>query len=225
MDPLTHTLVGANLAATRLGKSSRFAVAALVIGANAPDLDAILYFTNHDDLALGFRRGWTHGVLALAVLPFIQTALLLLWDRLRPDPSQRASPRVLLLLSALATLTHPTLDWLNNYGMRWLMPFDGRWFYGDAVYIMDPLLWTILGAGWLATRRPTVLLFTGWAVVMALLARIAGGRSTDYLIVVAIVAGILLVALLWRLDDRWKHALATTALVVAMLYIGARIAI
>ena len=73
MDPLTHTLVGANLASTRLGEKTRLATAALVIGANIPDVDAILYFTNQQDLALGFRRGWTHGVLALFVLPFVLT--------------------------------------------------------------------------------------------------------------------------------------------------------
>ena len=33
MDPLTHTLVGANLASTRLGGKTRLAAAALVIGA------------------------------------------------------------------------------------------------------------------------------------------------------------------------------------------------
>jgi inner membrane protein len=45
-------------------------------------------------------------------------------------------------------LTHPALDWLNNYGLRWLMPFDGRWFYGDAVFIIDPWIW--LGFGGIA---------------------------------------------------------------------------
>src|SRR5688500_11317594 len=125
MDPLTHTLVGANLASTRLGEKTRLAAAALIIGANLPDVDAILYFTGHDDLALGFRRGWTHGVLALFVLPLILTALLLLYARLRPDPERHTSARWLLLLSAIGILTHPALDWLNNYGMRWLMPFRG----------------------------------------------------------------------------------------------------
>ena len=78
MDPLTHTLVGANLASTPLGRKTRFAAAALMVGANLPDVDAILYFTGHSDLALGFRRGWTHGVLALVVLPLVLTGVLLL---------------------------------------------------------------------------------------------------------------------------------------------------
>src|SRR5687767_6498536 len=162
MDPLTHTLVGANLAATRLGATTRLAGAALVIGANLPDVDAILYFTGHTDLALDFRRGWTHGVLALVVLPFLLTATLLLYDRLRPDLQRRADPRWLLALSALSIATHPALDWLNTYGMRWLMPFRGTWFYGDSVYIMDPWIWLILGVGWLAGRRASPALIILW---------------------------------------------------------------
>ena len=64
MDPLTHTLVGASLASTRLGNTTRFATVALVVGANLPDIDVLAYFAG-GDAALGFRRGWTHGVLAL----------------------------------------------------------------------------------------------------------------------------------------------------------------
>ncbi|HEX2059398.1 MAG TPA: metal-dependent hydrolase, partial [Thermoanaerobaculia bacterium] len=221
MDPLTHTLFGANLAATRLGEKSRLAVAALVVGANLPDVDSILYFTGHDDLALGFRRGWTHGVLALVVLPFVQTALLMLYDRFRPDPHRRVHAGWLLALSALAILTHPTLDWLNNYGMRWLMPFDGTWFYGDSVYIMDPWLWLILGVGWLANRRPTPWLIGGWIFFTGAILWVVGRRNAQYTLVVAVVAAILLLALLWRA----KRQFATAALVVAALYIGMRLTV
>ena len=66
MDPLTHTLVGASLAETRIGRVG-LGTATCVIGANLPDIDAATYFLD-GDLALGFRRGWTHGVLAMAVL-------------------------------------------------------------------------------------------------------------------------------------------------------------
>ena len=220
MDPLTHTLLGANLASTRLRDTTRLATVALVIGANLPDVDSILYFTGHDDLALGFRRGWTHGVLALAVLPFLQTALLLLYDRLRPHPERRAHAGWLLALSAGAILTHPFLDWLNNYGMRWLMPFRGTWFYGDSVYIMDPWLWLILGAGWLAPRTPSRLTVGIWAVCTALLAWVVAGRSMSYLPVVGAVALALLGALLWRPRVRWVTA---AALLLACAYIGARL--
>ena len=220
MDPLTHTLVGANLASTRLRERTRFATAALVVGANLPDVDSILYYTGHQDLALGFRRGWTHGVLALVVLPLLQTALLLVLDRLRPDPQRPANAKWLLILSAMAILTHPFLDWLNNYGMRWLMPFRGTWTYGDSVYIMDPWLWVILGCGWLAPRRPTKINVTVLIVVAALIVRVVWGRAPEYLLVVGIVIVILFAALLWRPASR---RLPATALLIATAYIVSRL--
>ena len=124
------------------------ATAALMIGANAPDIDVVANFAG-DYSALAHRRGWTHGVLAIAVLPFVVAGGLLLWDRRaqrrRRADIERARAGPLLALAALAVVTHPTLDWLNNYGMRWLMPFDDRWFYGDALFIVDPWIWLLLG--------------------------------------------------------------------------------
>jgi inner membrane protein len=156
MDNLCHTLVGAVLAETGLKRRTPLATAALVIGANLPDVDVLAYAWG-PDTALGFRRGWTHGVLALAVWPFLLTGILLAWDRLvrrrrHPDAGP-ADPKVLLLLSALALLTHPLLDWLNTYGLRWLMPFRDVWYYGDVLFIVDPWIWLALGTGWLWSRH------------------------------------------------------------------------
>ena len=44
-------------------------------------------------------------------------------------PPARVGP--LLLISYLGVLSHVLLDYLNNYGVRLLMPFSDRWFYGD----------------------------------------------------------------------------------------------
>ena len=147
MDPLAHTLMGASLAATRLKDSTPLAAPALILGANAPDIDAVMMFIDRD-LSLWFRRGWTHGVLAMVVLPVALTLLLLLLDRVvsrvrGKRPTARAGP--LLGLSTLAIVSHPLLDWLNTYGVRFLMPFDGTWFYGDALFIVDPWIWLLLG--------------------------------------------------------------------------------
>lgn len=227
MDPLTHTLLGANLAATRLGVTTRLAGAALTIGANLPDVDGVTYWLG-DDAALGFRRGWTHGVLALALLPLVQLGLLLLYDRLRPHPTLRASPRWLLGLSTLAIWSHPFLDWLNTYGVRWLLPFRPTWFYGDAVFIMDPWIWAALGIGWLAGRRPSWTLASTWAVATLLLARVVARRSAEHLPVVIAVAAVLLLALLWRWparEPRRARAIATAALTLVGIYVGVRIAL
>ena len=42
-------------------------------------------------------------------------------------------------------LGQPLLDWLNTYGVRFLMPFDGTWFYGEALFIIDPGVWLLAG--------------------------------------------------------------------------------
>ena len=62
-------------------------------------------------------------------------------------------------------LTHPALDWLNNYGMRWLMPFDGRWFYGDALFIIDPWVWLVLGGVLFLVYSQTRLSLVRWTVL------------------------------------------------------------
>jgi inner membrane protein len=154
MDNLCHSLVGAALAECGLRRRTRYATFALVIGANLPDVDVLSLF---GDDGLGFRRGITHGIPALVVWPFVLTGLVLFWHRLAPRaPRPAPVPKELLKISALAILTHPTLDWMNTYGMRWLMPFDGRWFSADALFIIDPWLYLMLGAAWIvgaADRR------------------------------------------------------------------------
>jgi len=153
MDNLCHTLVGAALAESGLRRRTPLATATLLIGANIPDVDGILYWLHRPVDALGFRRGWTHGILAVALWPFVLTSLVLAWDRWvrrRGHPERApAEPRALVLLSLLAVATHPLLDLLNTYGVRLLMPFSGHWFHGDTLFIADPWMWLVLGAGWL----------------------------------------------------------------------------
>ncbi len=164
MDNVTHTLVGAALGQAGLKRRTALGMATLMIGANLPDIDGVTYWTSAD--AIGIRRGWTHGILAIVVLPFLLTGLVLAWDRWvrrrrRHEstgvPPAPVRPRQLLLLAFVAVLTHPFLDWLNTYGVRWLMPFQDVWYHGDAWFIMDPWVWLLLGGGialsaWLARR-------------------------------------------------------------------------
>ena len=153
MDNVCHTLVGVACAKAGLEHRTRFSTATLIIAANLPDADVFVFLT--DAPSVSFRRGWTHGVLAQALLPLALTAVMLALGRLRPSKS---GPPLrgwwLLLLSYIGILSHVFLDFLNNYGVRLLAPFDWRWFYGDAVFIVDIWLWLVLGAGiWLARRQ------------------------------------------------------------------------
>jgi inner membrane protein len=148
MDPLSHTLTGAALGCTGLQERTRLARTTLIIGANLPDVDAVTYLVDGVD-SLAIRRGVTHGVMAMVVLPVLLALTIkgVAMLRRRSDGTDGAPFRQLLLLAAIAVATHPVLDQLNNYGMRWLMPFVDRWWYGDTLYIVDPVVWAILLAG------------------------------------------------------------------------------
>jgi inner membrane protein len=156
MDNLTHSLAGAVLGEAGMKRLSGLGMAALVIGANLPDLDVLTIPTGR---SLALRRGWTHGPIAMVVLPLLLTLALVAWDRWQARrgtrPATRAPVRVagLLAASAAGVLSHPAMDWLNNYGVRLLMPFSDTWFHGDTIFIIDPWIWLALGVGtWLARR-------------------------------------------------------------------------
>ncbi len=57
------------------------------------------------------------------------------------------------LLATVSILTHPLLDFMNTYGMRWWMPFVNRWYYADALFIVDPWIWVVLVAGIVLTGQ------------------------------------------------------------------------
>jgi inner membrane protein len=179
LDNICHTLVGAALAQTGLKRRTGLATATLIAGANFPDIDVLSIPFGR---ATEFRRGWTHGLLAVVVLPFLLTAIVVAWDRYsrRTRGAARASvvPREVVLLSTVSILTHPTLDWMNSYGMRWLMPFSGRWFYGDSLFIVDPWLLLVLGLGvWLSRRRERASAAHAWRP-----ARVALGVAAAYIV-------------------------------------------
>ncbi len=156
MDNLCHSLVGLALGRAGLHRRTALATSTLVIANNLPDIDVGVFVT--DTLAMSFRRGWTHGVLAQLTLPIALTGAMLLYDRYyrkKSPPGDRAKPGQLLLLSYLGVFLHVFMDFTNSYGVRLLMPFSERWFYGDALYIIDPWLYLFLGLGWwLAARTP-----------------------------------------------------------------------
>lgn len=181
MDPVTHSLTGAALSRTGLHRTTPLATATLVIGANAPDID-VLAMAAGEYGSLALRRGLTHGPVALVLLPFVVTGAMLLYDRLRRRRREPGAapvrPLPTLALATLGVLTHPALDWLNTYGIRLLMPFSERWFYGDSLFIIDPWVWLILAAplvGLYARGRRGVLFWSVLAAGAALLMFVAPG--------------------------------------------------
>ena len=160
MDNLTHSLVGAIIGQAGLKKKTGLGMAALIIGANLPDVDAACFLWLDGVEHLAFRRGITHGPIAWVLLPLLLAGALWWFDRWQARRGKRPEGRLpvhfgwLYALSFIGCLTHPALDWLNVYGIRLLEPFSSRWFYGDVLFIIDPWLWATLGFGlWLSLRR------------------------------------------------------------------------
>lgn len=157
MDNLAHTLLGAALGQAGLKRRTGLGMATLMIAASLPDVDALGLLVGEN---LAWRRGLTHGPLGILLLPPLLAVAMLWFDRWqarrgrRPDSRPPVDFKWLLVLSYLGALTHPLLDFLNTYGIRCLMPFSERWFYGDTLFIIDIWVWLTLGLGiWWSRRR------------------------------------------------------------------------
>src|SRR5215204_2422229 len=229
MDNLTHSLVGLTAAKAGLEKLSPGATALCVLAANAPDADIVVLAFGDRWSFLQHHRGITHavaGVIVLAfVLPLIFYFVDLLCSRLRNQP-RTIKLKGLLLASFIVSATHPLLDWTNNYGVRFFLPWSHKWSYGDLVFIIDPYLWlTFGGASFLLTSKTRVFKFT-WAALAAILTFlvIAGPRSNGlpnprFFTVFWIAALLaLIIVFLKGAGERWRTKIAFAAFALVLCY-------
>lgn len=176
MENFAHTLLGLSLAKAGLERATPLATTALVIASNLPDIDVLMRVGGDTSSYLEYHRGFTHSFVGLALLALIITVVLTLIDRrfrLRRDHRRRPMrPLRLFWIAYLGGLGHTFMDFTNNYGVRPLLPFNPRWFYGDIVFVVDPWIWLILGSTvvWLTTTNSGRALF--WLVVGVALALI-----------------------------------------------------
>ncbi|QYF92787.1 metal-dependent hydrolase [Massilia sp. PAMC28688] len=187
MDNLSHVLAGlaigelierslapeADPHAGRLRRRLLLLTGAL--GANLPDLDLVL--TGLLPAPLGYllhHRGHTHTIVfALAQALALMLLLWLLWPGARRLLGASRSARIGLCAAALIGLgSHLLLDYLNSYGLHPFYPLDGRWLYGDMVFILEPVFWFAFGlplvlmvqARWLRLALLALFpLFLAWA--------------------------------------------------------------
>jgi inner membrane protein len=234
MDPFTHTLVGLTAAKAGLERLSPLATTVCMLAANSPDADVVVGFVSDRWDYLHHHRGITHSIVGVIALAFIVPSIIWLGERIfarlrRTQPRTRY--RGLLLASLIMTATHPIMDWTNNYGVRPFLPWSGRWFYGDLVFIVDPyILLLVGGAAFLATRRgwPKMVLWALLATAFVVLTFLLGGRRDPSLDGINIARVVLLIGVIslvlvrvLKLSRGRERIIAAGALAGVVVYWGA----
>ena len=176
---------------------------------------------------LKHHRGITHSILGTVCLALIIPILFYLAGlavaRLR---GRRLNLNLggLLIASAIASATHPLMDWTNNYGIRFLLPWSSRWFYGDLVYIVDPFLWVLFGgATFLLTFRTRIRLiaWTSLASVLTLLILLGSSQLPNaFPILVFWIAALICIFVLFavKAGQRWGSKIAIASFIVMLAY-------
>lgn len=209
MDNITHTLIGAMVgdAADRTvgagtgGMPARLrrvlGLGVVVVGSNLPDAD-FLYsaFTGSKLDYLLQHRGHTHTVVGGVVLAALLLGSIALWLKAKRIPWSARDATYLFAMAFGALLLHVGLDFTNSYGVHPFWPVRNDWFYGDAVFIVEPLLWI----------AATPLLFT----MQSKPAKVLIGLALAGGIVLSYASGLVPIA----------FALALTALALLLGFIG-----
>jgi inner membrane protein len=183
MDNLTHSLIGlmsgevvarsTSLRSPDLSPDTR-RVALITVGVvanNLPDVDLLAAYPGFHQDKLAYllqHRGYTHTLVGCVVLALLLYAAVDLWARLRHLPLARADRLVLACTALLGVLTHLGMDALNSYGVHPLWPFDNHWYYGDSIFIVEPLYWVALGPLWFGVRTRAARVLLGVALLAAM---------------------------------------------------------
>jgi inner membrane protein len=235
MDNLTHTLIGL-IAGESVGRATHarepglapdvrrgLFVAIAAIGGNLPDLDLIYSYRGvpHDTQAkLSYvleHRGYTHTVLGCLVLTVLLYAGAEWWLRYRRLAVTRRDRLELLGISIFGTFLHLAMDFLNSYGVHPFWPIQNGWFYGDSVFIVEPLYWAAAAPLIFTTRSRVVRVI----IALALLAGLAASLFFNLVLhlvpayaslgYVALAAGLLFIG--WRAAARTAAVASAVAMV------------
>lgn len=229
MDNLTHSLIGLAAAKAGLERLSPGTTALCVVAANIPDAD-IVSLVGGRWVYLEHHRGITHSIVGTLALGLLLPFVFFLIDKLIARIRKRAPVvklKGMLIASVLVSATHPFMDWSNNYGVRPLLPWSSRWFYGDFVFIIDPFLWLTLGGAVFLVTSKARKQVVGWlviAIIPSYLVLFGSGNWTmgNTIVVRAIwFVGLVTFVVLFMQEagKRWGPRIPLTALVVVSIYL------
>ena len=184
MDNITHSIIGFGVGelvhrslpgeADDISQRARhrLLLVSCALASNFPDLDLFLTGLLPDPLGyLLNHRGHTHtALLALPQALLLAALLWLCWPSARALLKASRPARLGLAASIAAGFAlHLLMDYTNSYGLHPWYPFDGRWFFGDMVFIVEPLFWVALGAPLALIMRWRTARWLGFAGLFAAL--------------------------------------------------------
>lgn len=182
MDPLTHAVTGVAVAASVPGAAfgARYRRSALLLGVGAlagiaPDVDFFSGFPHGRDPGLAYllyHRGVTHTVLGCAVISAVLTVAVRLLAG-RHLPALRVFG-----IAFVAALLHVAMDGTNDYGVHPFWPLLNDWFYGDFIFLLEPMViacvlpisLSAVLQDWGSRRKNVTALVASGAVVLLCLA-------------------------------------------------------
>ena len=223
MDNITHTIIGlvAGDSIARAGSATspglsadtrrNWFVVIAAVGGNLPDLDLVLTYGGFGNDKLAYllqHRGYTHTIVGCVVLSLLLYAATELWARFRRLTLTRRDRFALGAMALFATLLHLGMDSLNSYGVHPFWPFDNAWFYGDSVFIIEPLYWIAAAPMFFLVKSMVTRILVGLLLLVALAAHVFVhlGQPVWYIGIILLTVALLAVG---------KRASARTASLVS----------
>ncbi len=151
MDPVSQAALGAVVG--QAAGHRRLGYRAAVVGALAgalPDVDVLFSLGGDYFDQLILHRGITHSLFFAPVVGPLLGALAWRLEARRAPPGggdRRGRLGTWILVTTLALLSHPLLDYLTPYGTQLLLPFSRTRFAVNAMPIIDPVYTALLVLG------------------------------------------------------------------------------
>ncbi len=152
MDNFTHSLIGLafgevfyQFAKKKTSQPRSLFYCTSILANNFPDID--LVYSLFDSTSLGYlvhHRGYTHTFVWLVPQFFLLSLLTSLYQKITKNYVSQKQNLLLYLTSLIGLTLHIGMDAFNVYGVHPLHPFNENWFYGDRIFIIEPLIWSAL---------------------------------------------------------------------------------
>ena len=218
MDNITHTLIGALVgeaaAARRTTRTSpndvqgrNLLVWISAIGSNFPDCDLLYTAVAHDKLSYVLQhRGYTHTVLGAIIAGVLLFCCALICARSRKWTLSVGDRWRIAAMSFFTPLLHVGMDFTNNYGVHPFWPWYDGWFYGDSIFIIEPLLWAACASLAITLRSVAGRLLVRIVLVAAVVLPIATSLvPLPAVILIASISG----GLLWIAHSKPRAAIVS----------------